>query len=92
VAIDGQPTMSNFDIWAAAGATNKAVIKEFSVKADRYGLIMIDFLVGAVNLPSLRGIELIETAPPTTTATKRRGLTAKKYRLGPDPYTTESDF
>ena len=65
VAIDGQPALSNFDIWAAAGATNKAVIKEFSVKADRYGLIMIDFLVGAVNLPSLRGIELIETAPPS---------------------------
>jgi len=64
VAIDGQTVLSNFDIWAAAGATNKAVIKEFSVKADRYGLVMIEFLVGTTNLPSVRGIEVIETVPP----------------------------
>jgi beta-glucanase (GH16 family) len=65
VAIDGQTVLSNFDIWAAAGATNRAVIKEYSVTADRYGLVMLQFLVGATNLPSLRGIELIETAPPS---------------------------
>ena len=64
VAIDGQTVLSNFDIWAAAGATNRAVIEEFSVKADRYGLVMLQFLVGAANLPSVRGVELIETAPP----------------------------
>jgi beta-glucanase (GH16 family) len=65
VSIDGQPVLTNFDIWAAAGGhNNTAVIKEFSAKADRYGLIMIDFLPGAVNLPSVRGIELIETSPP----------------------------
>jgi len=64
VALDGHTVLSNFDIWAAAGATNKAVIEEFSVKADRYGLVMIQFLVGAANLPSVRGIEALETAPP----------------------------
>ena len=70
VTIDGQPALTNFDIVVAAGGhNNTAVIKEFSVKADRYGLIMIDFLPGAVNLPSVRGIELIETAPPPAPAT-----------------------
>ncbi|HVH85557.1 MAG TPA: malectin domain-containing carbohydrate-binding protein [Terriglobales bacterium] len=64
VAMDGQTVLSNFDIWAAAGATNTAVINEFSAKADRYGLVMLQFLVGTANLPSLRGIEVIETAPP----------------------------
>src|SRR5229473_1954299 len=66
VAIDGQVVLNNFDIVAAAGAANKAVIKEFSVNADRYGLVMLQFLVGSANLPSLRGIELIETAPPAS--------------------------
>jgi beta-glucanase (GH16 family) len=64
VAIDGQTVLSNFDIWATAEATNKAVIEGFSVKADRYGLVMLQFLVGATNLPSVRGIEVLETAPP----------------------------
>jgi beta-glucanase (GH16 family) len=64
VAIDGQTVLNNFDIVAVAGAANKAVIEEFSVKADRYGLVMLQFLVGSVNLPSVRGLELIETAPP----------------------------
>jgi len=64
VTIDDQPALSSFDIWAAAHATNKAVVEEFSAKADRYGLIMINFLAGTTNVPSVRGIELIETAPP----------------------------
>lgn len=66
VAIDGQVVLNNFDIVAAAGAANKAVIEEFSVNANRYGLVMLQFLVGSANLPSLRGIELIETAPPAS--------------------------
>jgi beta-glucanase (GH16 family) len=65
VALNAQNVLNNFDIAAAAGGANKAVVKEFSVKADRYGLVMLQFLVGAANLPSLRGIELIETAPPS---------------------------
>ena len=63
VALNGQNVLSNFDIWQAAQATNKAVIREFSVKADRYGLIMIQFLVGAKDLPSVRGIELLRLRP-----------------------------
>jgi len=66
VVLDGQTVLNNFDIVAAAGAVNKAVIEEFSVKANRYGLIMLQFLVGSANLPSVRGIELVETAPPAS--------------------------
>ena len=72
VVLDAQQVLTNFDIWAAAnaepfppsGGKNRAVIEEFSVPADRYGLVMLGFVPGAVNLPSLRGLELIETAPP----------------------------
>ena len=64
VVLDGQTVLKNFDIVAAAGKVNKAVIEEFSVNADRYGLVMLQFLVGSANLPSVRGIELVETAPP----------------------------
>ena len=66
VAIDGQTVLHNFDIVATAGAANKAVIEEFSVTADRYGLVMVQFLVGSVNVPSIRGIELVETARPAS--------------------------
>jgi trimeric autotransporter adhesin len=66
VVLDGQTVLNNFDIVAAAGKVNKAVIEEFSVQADRYGLVMLQFLVGSANLPSVRGIELIETAPPAS--------------------------
>lgn len=72
VQLNAQQVLTNFDIVAAAqaevsppaGGINRAVIEEFSVPADRYGLVMLEFLSGAVNLPSLRGLELIETAPP----------------------------
>lgn len=64
VAVNGQNVLNNFDIVAAAGGANKAVAKEFSVTADRYGLVMLQFLPGSANLPSVRGIELVETAPP----------------------------
>ncbi len=64
VVLDGQTVLNNFDIVAAAGNVNTAVIEEFSAKADLYGLVMLQFLVGSANLPSIRGIELVETAPP----------------------------
>ena len=66
-AIDGTTVLTNFDIFATAGAVNKAVIEEFPVQADRYGLIMLQFLVGSANVPSIRGIEVIETAAPPGT-------------------------
>lgn len=66
VAIDGTTVLANLDIFATAGAVNKAVIEEFPVQADRFGLIMLQFLVGSANVPSVRGIEIIETTPPGT--------------------------
>ena len=72
VVINGQTVLNNFDIFAAAGAVNKAVIKEFSVKADGYGLIMLQFLVGSANVPSVRGIQLVETAPPASDEPEER--------------------
>ncbi len=78
VVLDGQTVLNNFDIVAAAGGVNKAVIEEFSVKADRYGLIMLQFLVGSANLPSVRGIELVETAPPASDEPEKRPSPRKR--------------
>ncbi|HTC93911.1 MAG TPA: thaumatin family protein [Terriglobales bacterium] len=43
VAINGTPVLTNFDIFAAAGAKNKAVIKQFTVKANSSNQYSITF-------------------------------------------------
>jgi serine/threonine protein kinase len=43
VTLNGQVVLSNFDIIAAAGAANKAVVKQFVVQADSTGAITIQF-------------------------------------------------
>jgi len=42
IFINGQPALTNFDIFAAAGGMNKAVVKDFSnIAPDKYGNITI---------------------------------------------------
>jgi len=43
VSINGTPVLTNFDIFAAAGAKNKAVIKEFTVNANSSNQYSITF-------------------------------------------------
>jgi trimeric autotransporter adhesin len=39
VSLNGQTLLSNFDIYANAGAANKVVVETFYTKADEYGII-----------------------------------------------------
>jgi len=43
VAINGSSVLSNFDIYAAAGGSNKAIQRAFSATANASGAIVIVF-------------------------------------------------
>jgi hypothetical protein len=49
--------LTNLDIVAAAGATHKAIVKEFQTTADSAGNIVIDF-VSVVDHAAINGIEI----------------------------------
>jgi hypothetical protein len=59
VAINGQNVLSNFDIFAAAGGTKKAVVREFTGVANANGQIVIGFSQGAADNPVVSGIEIL---------------------------------
>jgi Malectin domain len=57
VSINGTQVLANFDIFAAAGAKNKAVIKQFTVNADSNGTYVIVF-TSVINNSLVSGIEV----------------------------------
>jgi len=59
VAINGTQVLTNFDIIAAAGAANKAIVEQFTTTADSSGQIVVSYTVGAVDAPKSSGIEII---------------------------------
>ncbi|HEY4687815.1 MAG TPA: S8 family serine peptidase [Anaerolineae bacterium] len=58
VSINGSQVLTNFDIFAAAGAKNKAVVREFTVNASSSGQIVITFTKGTLNNAVVNGIEI----------------------------------
>jgi glucan endo-1,3-alpha-glucosidase len=62
VALNGTQVLSNFDLFAAAGGQNKAVIEEFSTTANSVGQIAIAFSKGAADNPEIAGIQVFGTA------------------------------
>lgn len=70
VSINGTQVLSNFDIVAAAGAANRAVIEQFTATANSSGQIAIAINLGSANNPKIDGIEVITaggTAPAAPT-------------------------
>jgi Malectin domain/F5/8 type C domain/Fibronectin type III domain len=57
VSINGAQVLSAFDIFATAGAKNKAVIQEFTVSANASGSYVIQF-TAVVNSGLISGIEI----------------------------------
>ncbi len=57
VAINGQQVLSKFDIYAAAGAENKAIVEGFTTTADRSGRITIQY-TSEVNDAQSNGVEI----------------------------------
>ncbi len=58
VAINNTSVLSNFDIYATAGAEYTAVEKTFTASANSAGDIVIAFTVGTANQPLIDGIEI----------------------------------
>jgi len=61
VSLNGQVVLPNFDIIAAAGASNRAVIREFAVTPDSSGTIRIRFTHVSGGDPNAKidGVEII---------------------------------
>jgi chitodextrinase len=74
VSINGTQVLSNFDIFAAAGAQNKAIIEQFTETANSSGQYVIQF-TSVINNSLVSGIEI--TSGATCTApTAPSGLSA----------------
>lgn len=86
VLINGTQVLTNFDIVAAAGGANKAVVREFSATADAAGKITIQFAAGAANNPKISGIEIVAGSlpppPPPPPSSFPAGLAVSAQLLG----------
>ncbi|MBX5457158.1 MAG: discoidin domain-containing protein [Thermogemmatispora sp.] len=58
VSLNGQTVLANFDIFAAAGGANKAVVKEFTATASSSGTITLQFS-SVVDQAQLNGLEVL---------------------------------
>jgi hypothetical protein len=56
VTISGKRRLKDFDIFAAAGAKNRAIVKTFRGTANSNGTLIIRFQVGSVDQPKIDGI------------------------------------
>jgi len=64
VIINDTQVLTDFDIVAAAGAANKAVVRTFTTNADPGGQIVIQYAAGSADNPKSAGIEIIRNLPP----------------------------
>jgi len=77
VAINGTSVLTNFDIYATAGAAYTAVVEQFTETANSSGDMVIAFTNGAVNQPMVEGIEVFGAASACITVpTAPTGLAA----------------
>lgn len=67
VAINGNPVLSNFDIYAAAGGMNAAVDKAFPVTLNAAGTLKIELSPGAAQNPKIDAIEVVTQGAPSPT-------------------------
>jgi fibronectin type 3 domain-containing protein len=74
VSINGTQVLTNFDIFAAAGAQNEAVIEQFTRPANSRGQYVIQF-TSVINQSLVSGIEITSGAPCIASPAPR-GLTA----------------
>lgn len=58
VVIDGKKVLSNFDVYATAGGMDKAVVEQFTVKANVAGQIRLQFINGSADNAMVSGIEI----------------------------------
>lgn len=64
VSINGSPVLTNFDLFAAAGAMHKAYVAQFTADADAMGSITVN-LTSVVDNALIDGIE-VDDSPPAS--------------------------
>jgi malectin (di-glucose binding ER protein)/fibronectin type III domain protein len=84
VSINGAQVLTNFDIFAAAGAQNKAVIEQFTEPADARGQYVIQF-TSVINQALVSGIEITSgascTAPPAPSGVNATAISSNQINL-----------
>ena len=78
VVVNGNQVLTNYDIYANAGAIDQAVIAQVTGVSDEHGILSVQFTLGYDDLPSIRGIEVIQSSTPTA-ATPTFGPAAGTY-------------
>lgn len=80
VSINSKTVLTEFDIYAAAGAQNKAITRQFYTQADANGIMELQTLLGTTSVgdlnPTISGIEItpatgsnpVGATPGTTTS------------------------
>jgi len=68
VLVNGAQVLTNFDIFAAAGGANTAIVKSYSATANASGNITVAFTQGAADNAKVSGIEVFAAAPTPPTA------------------------
>jgi hypothetical protein len=74
VSINGTTALSNFDIYATAGAQNKAIAQPFVTTANSSGQIVIQFTAVTEN-PKLNGISVVAGGVSSFTLTVKKAGT-----------------
>jgi hypothetical protein len=84
VSINGTQVLSNFDIFATAGAQNKAVIEQFTVNANSTGQYVIQ-VTSVINQSLVSGIEITSgaacTAPTTPSGLSATATSSSQINL-----------
>jgi beta-glucanase (GH16 family) len=75
VSVNGAQVLTNYDIYANAGAIDQAVIQQVTGTSDEHGILSVQLNPGPTDLPSLRGIEVIQSGASSAPSAPT-GLTA----------------
>ncbi len=87
VTINGQQVLTNFDIVAAAGAANKAVVEQFTATADSAGKVSLQFITVKDNA-QVNGIEIVPSGSPPPPS----GLQINSGGPAVAPFIADTDF
>ncbi|MBA2286320.1 MAG: coagulation factor 5/8 type domain-containing protein [Ktedonobacteraceae bacterium] len=93
VSINNQPALTNFDIFAAAGGVNQAVVEPFNITASTGGSITIQF-TSVTDQAQVNGIEVLSGSSPTPTTTPPTtgGLQINAGGPAAAPFVADTDF
>ena len=94
VAINGTTVLSNFDIIAAAGAADRAIVEQFTATANDDDAIVISFTDGTADQPKVSGIEVLPAPTPLSInaggSAATGGFVADKGSIGGDVASTNN--